>query len=65
MAKIGDGDGWELAPLGSRVAHILATGADHVSHCGSQVFKLLLSDSESKDDNNAREFDDCDEFQDL
>jgi hypothetical protein len=39
-----------------------ANGEDHVNHCGFQVFDLLLSDSESEDENNAPEFDDCDEF---
>jgi hypothetical protein len=34
----------------------------HAAHCELQVLYLLLSDSDSEDEINASEFDDCDEF---
>jgi hypothetical protein len=52
----GDDDGWNLSTLVPRAARNVDTGASHVNRCQLQVFNLLLSDSESKDDNNAPEF---------
>jgi hypothetical protein len=54
-----------VAPLGPRADRNVDTGANCLNHFGQQVFNLLLSDSESEDENNAPEFDDCDEFRDL
>jgi hypothetical protein len=61
-------DDCDLAPLGPRTLGNAAATADtaedghHVDHCVLQVFDLLSSGSESEDEFDASEFDDCDGF---
>jgi hypothetical protein len=56
---------WNMPPLDPRtLGNAAATGEDdqHVDHCGLQVFDLLSSDSESEDEFDASELDNCDGF---